>query len=593
MSSKLYDFINYPINKFVNSHEFKASLAKVLCCTNAGGSGIQSIVAGTNITIDNTDPLNPIISASGGGGLTGTGTNNTLAKWTGATSLGNSLVSEDNTTVKIGAVGTEPTFAFGVYGTTNGAVITGVQKSLSLYTSNTSTVSALTVSRSNTSANIADFEAAGGVLVSVTSTGTLRASALAGTGTRMVVADTNGLLSTQAIPSGAGTVASVSDINTGTDNTNYVSSLGLEGSKYTEQDNTKLYAITTGTAAAYVLTTTPSFTPITGTILYVRFHLANTGAATINVNGSGAVALQKDLSTALVANDIPINSEYQLLRTSTGWLIKDIGFAGISTSARLAASLSDETGSGVAVFGTSPSFTTSVLGGATFAAFNTVTTNLSLGGAATTMTVGGTPITAITHTYSGNATATGVTKTLNIGTGGNSGSTTEITLGSSTSGATNNIRLNTTPASDATGDIYYRNASGFIQRLGIGSTGQVLTVASGLPTWAAAGGGGGVDTSAWHKGGDAVTVASNFGTTTNFDLPFIANSTEYGRLYKNGAWSFGETASATSSGAAAIGYGAAAGALYSTSIGIFSQTNEIRNTGAWRVATLGVRDSID
>lgn len=291
MSSKLYDFINYPINKFVNSHEFKASLAKVLCCTNAGGSGIQSIVAGTNITIDNTDPLNPIISASGGGGggLTGTGTNNTLAKWTGATSLGNSLVSEDNTTVKIGAVGTEPTFAFGVYGTTNGAVITGVQKSLSLYTSNTSTVSALTVSRSNTSANIADFEAPGGVLVSVTSTGTLQASALAGTGTRMVVADATGVLSTQAIPSG----------------------------------------------------------------------------------------------------------------------------------------------------------------------------------------------------------------------------------------------------------------------------------------------GGGTDTSAWHKGGDAVTVATNFGTTTNFDVPFIANSTEYGRLYKNGAWSFGEAATATSSGAAAIGYGAAAGAVYSTSIGIFSQTNAL------------------
>jgi len=32
-----------------------------------GGGGIESIVAGDNITIDNTDPLNPIVSASGGG----------------------------------------------------------------------------------------------------------------------------------------------------------------------------------------------------------------------------------------------------------------------------------------------------------------------------------------------------------------------------------------------------------------------------------------------------------------------------------------------------------------------------------------------
>jgi len=30
--------------------------------------GVQSIVAGTNVTVDNTDPANPIVSASGGGG---------------------------------------------------------------------------------------------------------------------------------------------------------------------------------------------------------------------------------------------------------------------------------------------------------------------------------------------------------------------------------------------------------------------------------------------------------------------------------------------------------------------------------------------
>lgn len=28
---------------------------------------IQSIVAGTNVTVDDTDPANPIVSASGGG----------------------------------------------------------------------------------------------------------------------------------------------------------------------------------------------------------------------------------------------------------------------------------------------------------------------------------------------------------------------------------------------------------------------------------------------------------------------------------------------------------------------------------------------
>jgi len=43
--------------------------------------------------------------------------------------------------------------------------------------------------------------------------------------------------------------------------------------------------------------------------------------------------------------------------------------------------------------------------------------------------------------------------------------------------------------SDATGDIYYRSAGGLFTRLGIGSSSQVLTVAGGLPSWAAAGSG--------------------------------------------------------------------------------------------------------
>ena len=44
--------------------------------------------------------------------------------------------------------------------------------------------------------------------------------------------------------------------------------------------------------------------------------------------------------------------------------------------------------------------------------------------------------------------------------------------------------------SAAEGDILYRGASAWA-RLGKGSDGQVLTLASGLPSWAAAGGGGG------------------------------------------------------------------------------------------------------
>jgi hypothetical protein len=47
-------------------------------------------------------------------------------------------------------------------------------------------------------------------------------------------------------------------------------------------------------------------------------------------------------------------------------------------------------------------------------------------------------------------------------------------------------------ASGATGDLHYRDSSGNFIRLAIGSNTNVLTVAGGVPTWAAASGGSGL-----------------------------------------------------------------------------------------------------
>jgi len=88
----------------------------------------------------------------------------------------------------------------------------------------------------------------------------------------------------------------------------------------------------------------------------------------------------------------------------------------------------------------------------------------------------------------GSAVATGTTagNTINLSAYDTDG-TTYIDLVRLTAGTTPTLRL--TLGSDATGDIFYRDSSGNVARLPIGSTGQVLTVASGLPSWAAAGGG--------------------------------------------------------------------------------------------------------
>jgi hypothetical protein len=82
--------------------------------------------------------------------------------------------------------------------------------------------------------------------------------------------------------------------------------------------------------------------------------------------------------------------------------------SGSITSSQLATSLSDETGSGVVVFGTSPAFTTSVTtGSSSFDVFNTTASTVNAFGAATTLAIGGSSGTLTI----GNATITGTNAT--------------------------------------------------------------------------------------------------------------------------------------------------------------------------------------
>jgi hypothetical protein len=72
-----------------------------------------------------------------------------------------------------------------------------------------------------------------------------------------------------------------------------------------------------------------------------------------------------------------------------------------------------------------------------------------------------------------------------------------------TTGTTRNTVAIYDDNSGATGDIYYRNSGGLFTRLPIGTNAYVLTVSSGLPSWQAAAGGGGIDN---LDGGTALTV---------------------------------------------------------------------------------------
>ena len=134
-----------------------------------------------------------------------------------------------------------------------------------------------------------------------------------------------------------------------------------------------------------------------------------------------------------------------------------------TTSAELAGVISDETGSGALVFGTSPTITTSlVAGGASFDLLNTTATTVNFAGAATTLTVGNTATAAqtvnmftastgaSTYNFATGATANATAKAINIGTNGVSGSTTTITIGSSAGTSTTTVNGNLTVGGNLT-----------------------------------------------------------------------------------------------------------------------------------------------
>lgn len=90
---------------------------------------------------------------------------------------------------------------------------------------------------------------------------------------------------------------------------------------------------TAGTGAAYTLQFPGSFTLSTGLVITFKAHTSNTGPATLNINGTGAVSIRKQVSTALVSGDILTNQEVTVVYDGTNFQLMSPSSLSTSTTA--------------------------------------------------------------------------------------------------------------------------------------------------------------------------------------------------------------------------------------------------------------------
>lgn len=82
------------------------------------------------------------------------------------------------------------------------------------------------------------------------------------------------------------------------------------------------YAETGGSSNAYTLALSPALDAyIAGMPMYFKASFTNTGAATLNINGLGAVSIKKNVSDALVAGDIATGKIYVVMYDGTNFQI--------------------------------------------------------------------------------------------------------------------------------------------------------------------------------------------------------------------------------------------------------------------------------
>lgn len=156
--------------------------------------------------------------------------------------------------------------------------------------------------------------------------------------------------------------------------------------------------VTTNSGNAYTCATAPSFTPSAGDTISINFNAANTGSATLAVNGATAATIKKwGNSSGLAANDVLAGHWISATYDGTYWQLEgqlgnanatQLNGASVPASASVLSSNASSqlaaagtTGSGNVVLATSPSLATPTLGVASATSITTTASSTLKGSA--------------------------------------------------------------------------------------------------------------------------------------------------------------------------------------------------------------------
>ena len=319
----------------------------------------------------------------------------------------------------------------------------------------------------------------------------------------------------------------------------------------------------TGTGSAVLATSPTLVTPTLGAATATSINgltiSTTTGTLTI-ANGKTLTASNTLTFTGTDSSSVAFGAGGTVTYTSN-----KLSVFSATTSAELAGVISDETGTGVLVFGTSPAFTTSVTTASTsFDLFNTGATTVNAFGAATTVGIG----------------ATGSATTITLG-GANTGNTLKIAgTASGTTSLTTDVTTGIVNLANGVTTGTVNIATGGASTVNIGGTGSTTVVKHLTVEGVTSSGATGTTNIVFSNSPTLVTPTLGAATATSINGLTITSSTGTLTVANGKTLTASNTLTFTGTDSSSVAFGAGGTVTYtSNKLSVFSATSSSELAG--------------